>query len=100
MKKIDKAVADRYFREKNRNIIIYFIVWFMVSYGVVLFAEPLSTITFIGFPLHYYMGAQGAILTFIILLFVNAKLGDKIDQKYGIDESKNEQISSGSTLEH
>ncbi|MGG0716172.1 DUF4212 domain-containing protein [Robertmurraya massiliosenegalensis] len=100
MKKIDKAVADRYFREKNRNIIIYFIVWFIVSYGVVLFAEPLSSVTIIGFPLHYYMGAQGAVLTFIILLFVNAKLGDKIDQKYGIDESKNEQISTGTTLEH
>lgn len=100
MKKIEKEVADRYFREKNRNIIIYFIIWFIVSYGVVLLAEPLSNISFLGFPLHYYMGAQGAVLTFIILLFVNAKMGDKIDQKYGIDESKNEQISSGTTLEH
>lgn len=100
MKKIDKEVADRYFREKTRNIVIYFIIWFIVSYGVVLFAEPLSNVNFIGFPLHYYMGAQGAVVTFIILLFVNAKLGDKLDQKYGIDESKNEQISAGSTLNH
>lgn len=100
MKKIDKEVADRYFREKTRNIVIYFIIWFIVSYGVVLFAEPLSDVNFIGFPLHYYMGAQGAVVTFIILLFVNAKLGDKLDQKYGIDESKNEQISAGSTLNH
>ncbi|MEQ2528543.1 DUF4212 domain-containing protein [Bacillaceae bacterium CLA-AA-H227] len=100
MKKIDKEIADRYFREKTRNIVIYFIIWFIVSYGVVLFAEPLSNATFIGFPLHYYMGAQGAVLTFIILLFVNAKLGDKLDQKYGIDESKNEQIGTGTTLNH
>lgn len=100
MKKIDKEIADRYFREKNRNIIIYFIFWFIVSYGVVLFAEPLSHISILGFPLHYYMGAQGAVITFIILLFVNAKMGDKIDQKYGIDESTNEQISSGTTLDH
>lgn len=100
MKKIEKEVADRYFREKNRNIIIYFIVWFIVSYGVVLFAEPLSHMTFLGFPFHYYMGAQGAVITFIILLFVNAKLGDNLDKKYGIDESKNEQISSGKALDH
>lgn len=46
------------------------------------------------------MGAQGAVLTFIILLFVNAKMGDAIDRKYGIDENKNEQISSGKVLDH
>lgn len=100
MKKIDKAVADRYFLEKTRNMIIYFIIWFAVSFGVVIFAEPLSEITINGFPFHYFMGAQGAVLTFIILLFVNAKVSDGIDKKYGIDESKNEQISSGKVFDH
>lgn len=100
MKKIDKAVADSYFREKTRNLIIYFIIWFAVSFGVVLFAEPLSEITVNGFPFHYFMGAQGAVITFIILLFVNAKVSDGIDKKYGIDESKNEQISSGKAFDH
>lgn len=100
MKKMDKSVADAYFRERTRNIVIYLIIWFIVSFGVVLFAEPLSTFTFLGFPFHYYMGAQGAIVTFIVLLFINAKISDKIDQKYGIDETKNEQLSIGNTLEH
>ncbi|WP_246944386.1 DUF4212 domain-containing protein [Bacillus pinisoli] len=100
MKKIDKSVADAYFREKTRNIIIYLIIWFIVSFGVVLFAEPLSNFTFLGFPFHYYMGAQGSILTFIILLFVNAKVSDKIDQKYGIDEAQNEMLSAGKSLDH
>lgn len=100
MKKIDKEVADSYFREKTRNMVIYFIVWFIVSFGVVFFAEPLSGITINGFPFHYFMGAQGAVLTFIILLFINAKLSDGIDKKYGIDEDKNEQISSGKVFDH
>jgi putative solute:sodium symporter small subunit len=100
VRKIDKEVADSYFREKNRNLVIYFIIWFIVSFGVVLFAEPLSQFSINGFPLHYFMGAQGAVLTFIILLFVNAVLSDKIDKKYGIDENKNKQISSGKVLDH
>lgn len=100
MKKIDKSVADAYFREKTRYIFIYFAIWFVVSFGVVMFAESLD-FTFIGgFPFHYYMGAQGSILVFIILLFVNAKVSDKIDQKYGIDEKANEQLSYGKTLDH
>ncbi|WP_077619867.1 DUF4212 domain-containing protein [Bacillus sinesaloumensis] len=100
MKKVDKKIADGYFREKTRNIIIYLIIGFLVSFGVVMFAEPLSSFTVNGLPFHYFMGAQGAVATFIIILFVNAKLSDKIDEKYGIDESKNEQISSGKALDH
>lgn len=100
MKKIDKSVADAYFREKTRNMIIYFIIWFLVSFGAVMIAEPLSEISIGGFPFHYFMGAQGAVVTFIILLFVNAKLSDGIDRKYGIDEEKNIKLSEGKSLDH
>ena len=100
MRKIDKRVANGYFREKNTYMVIYFIIWAAVSYGVVLLAEPLSTIYFNGFPFHYFMGAQGALAVFIILLFVNAIVGDKIDKKYGINDKKNEEIGMGSTVDH
>ncbi|AST93712.1 DUF4212 domain-containing protein [Sutcliffiella cohnii] len=101
MKKIDKAVADAYFKEKNRYIAIYLIIWFAVSYGIVLFAESLQfTMPGLNFPFHYFMGAQGSVLVFIILLFVNAKVSDKIDAKYGIDEKANEVLSAGKTLDH
>ena len=100
VKKIDKNIADAYFREKNIYMVIYFIIWALVSYGIVLIAEPLSNIYFNGFPFHYFMGAQGALAVFIILLFVNAIVGDKIDKKYGIDHRKNEEIGSNSTVNH
>lgn len=100
MKKIDKKVADAYFREKNTYMISYFIIWAIVSYGVVFFAEPLSEFYFNGFPFHYFMGAQGALAVFIILLFVNAKVGDKIDKKYGINEKANEQLGASNVIDH
>jgi putative solute:sodium symporter small subunit len=100
MKKIEKAKADQYFKEKNRYIVLYLVVWFLSSFGVVLFAEGLSDVMINGYPLHYFMGAQGAVIIFIILLFVNAKVSDSIDRKYGIDESKNESLSYGKTLDH
>ncbi len=100
MKKIDKAVADSYFREKNIYMIVYLVIWFVVSFGVVLIAEPLSDIFIGGFPLHYYMGAQGAVIVFIVLLFVNAKVGDMIDKKYGIDEAANVKLSEGKSVDH
>lgn len=100
VRKIEKSKADAYFREKNMYMIIYFIIWAVVSYGVVFFAEPLSKIYFNGFPFHYFMGAQGSLIVFILLLFINAIIGDKIDKKYGIDENKNEEIGIGNISNH
>jgi putative solute:sodium symporter small subunit len=100
LKQIDKKIADAYFRERLRLIIIFLIIWFVVSFGVVMFAESLQNITVNGFPFHYFMGAQGSVLTFIILLFINAKMSDKIDEKYGISDEKNQQLSAGRTLDH
>lgn len=100
MKKIDKKVADAYFREKNRYMFVYFAIWFLVSFVMVAFADLLTEITFLGFPFHYFMGAIGALATFIILLFVNAIVGDKIDKKYGIDDARNKEIGSKNMVEH
>ena len=100
MKKIDKKVADAYFREKNRYMIVYFAIWFLVSYVMVALADSLTDIQFLGFPFHYFMGALGALFTFIVLLFVNAIVGDKIDKKYGIDEELNKEIGSKNMIEH
>ena len=100
MKKIDKKVADAYFREKNRYMLVYFVLWFLVSYVMVAFADSLTELQFLGFPFHYFMGALGALFTFIVLLFVNAIVGDKIDKKYGIDEERNIEIGSKNMIDH
>ncbi len=99
LKKIDKKIADSYFRERTKLIAVCLVIWFIVSFGVVMFAESLM-FTFLGFPFHYFMGALGSILVFISLLFVNAKVSDSIDAKYGIDEAKNKQLSEGKVFDH
>ena len=100
MKKIDKKVADAYFREKNWYMLVYFVLWFLVSYVMVALADSLTEIKFLGFPFHYFMGALGALFTFIVLLFVNAFVGDKIDEKYGIDHARNEEIGAKNMIDH
>ncbi|WP_096203074.1 DUF4212 domain-containing protein [Bacillus sp. FJAT-45350] len=100
MKKIDKSVADAYFKARTTLVIICLIIGASTSFGVVAFAEAFSTFTIMGMPAHYYMGAQGAVLSFVILLFANAVISDKIDKKYGIDESINESTSAGKALDH
>ncbi|RAZ67875.1 DUF4212 domain-containing protein [Planococcus maitriensis] len=86
MRKIDKKQADAYFRARTTLVTIYLLIGFSASFGVVMFAEQLSGFKVNGMPFHYFMGAQGAVLTFIILLFVNAIINDRIDKKFGLDQ--------------
>ncbi|WP_018923155.1 DUF4212 domain-containing protein [Salsuginibacillus kocurii] len=97
MRKIEKEVADRYFKTRVLLIIVFLAIGFLVSFGVVIFAETIheSGAYIMGMPAHYFMGAQGAVATFIVLLFLNAMINDRVDKKFGIDESRNEQISGG-----
>ncbi len=99
MKVISKEKAEAYFRERIRNTVIYLSIWAIVSFGVVLFAERLSSFSINGFPFHYFMGAQGAIVTFILLLFINAIISDRTDKKYGIDDKKGKRFNTGTTVD-
>ncbi|WP_270180356.1 DUF4212 domain-containing protein [Alkalihalobacillus sp. CinArs1] len=92
MKKIDKKTADAYIKAIFRLTTVLLIIWLTVSFGMVLIAETLAQYTFNGFPLHYFMGAQGSIVVFIILLFVNAYICDRIDEKYNLVEKKSKNV--------
>jgi putative solute:sodium symporter small subunit len=100
VRKIDKSVADAYFRARTMLVVICLIIGGITSFGVVAFAETLSEFTIMGMPAHYYMGAQGAVVTFVVLLFANAVISDNIDKKFGIDEEQNTRVSSGKVQDH
>lgn len=99
MRTISREKAEAYFRERTRYTVIYLSIWAVVSFGVVLFAERFSSFSFNGFPFHYFMGAQGAIVIFILLLFINAVISDRIDRKYGIGENRGNSFNTGTPIE-
>jgi putative solute:sodium symporter small subunit len=61
-------------------------IWFVVTFVIGWYARDLQTITFIGFPLPFYMGAQGALLIYLILVGYYAYCMDKLDREYGVQE--------------
>ena len=53
---------------KTRNLMwICLAIWFFFSFVIHLFAPSLNSITFIGFPLGFYMAAQGSLIVFVVL---------------------------------
>jgi len=50
------------------------------------FAASLNSVTFFGWPLGFYMAAQGSEVVFVITLFWFVKTQDKIDRDCGLAE--------------
>jgi len=75
-----------YWKENQRLIIILLAIWFAVSYLPVLIVNQLNTIVIAGFPLGYYMGSQGSLIVFVVLIFYYAFAMNRLDEKYGMSD--------------
>jgi putative solute:sodium symporter small subunit len=78
---------QEYWRYNVKLTTILLAIWFVVTFLISgLWASALNHITIIGFPLGYYMAAQGSLAIFVIEIAVYAHLMNKKDEEYGIRE--------------
>lgn len=54
-------------------------IWFAVSFSIIFFARELSGLHLFGWPVSFYMAAQGSILIYLLLIAVYAIVAKKID---------------------
>jgi len=72
---------------KTWNLMVtVLVIWAIFGYGIHLFVIPLNEIVIAGFPLGYYMAAQGSLIVFVVLIFWFAKRQDTIDREAGVAE--------------
>ena len=78
-----------YWRYNSRLTFTLLAIWFVVAYLLGgLFAGELNRVSFLGFPLGYYIAAQGALIVFVIEIVVYARLMNRKDAEYGLTEDK------------
>lgn len=73
----------------RRNLVytgILLLVWFIVTFVEAWFARELNTVTFFGFPLGFYMSAQGSLAIYVAIIGIYAVLMRKLDLEYNVDE--------------
>jgi putative solute:sodium symporter small subunit len=72
---------------KTTNLMwIHLGIWFFFGYVIHFFAPALNKIVIAGFPLGFYMAAQGSLIAFVVQLFVFARQQDNIDREFGVAE--------------
>ncbi|MCB1475437.1 MAG: DUF4212 domain-containing protein [Rhodobiaceae bacterium] len=78
---------DEAWWSKTKGLMITtLIIWFIFSFGIHFFVDSLNKIVILGFPLGFYMAAQGSLIVFVILIFWFAGRQDSIDREFGVAE--------------
>jgi len=75
------AAHRRYWRFNVMLISVLMLIGFAVSFVVPLFARTLSSVRVAGFRLPFYLGAQGALLIYLLLIVIYIVAMTRADQR-------------------
>jgi len=84
--KLDATEMKRYWSRTSRLMWTIIALWLFFSFVAPLFAAQLNQVRFLGFPLGFYMAAQGSLIAFVLLCLWNAVAQNKIDEEFGVQE--------------
>ena len=82
----DTSRRKEHWQRTRKLMFITLTIWFIFSFVVHWFAGPLNAVTFLDFPLGFYMAAQGSEIIFVITLFWFVKAQHAIDRDCGFAE--------------
>ena len=88
MAQLSPEQRDAYWRKTSRLMWIIMVWWVFFSFVVHFFAVQLNTVVIAGFPLGFYMAAQGSLISYVVLCFWNASAQNRIDEEFGVAEDK------------
>ena len=82
------ATQDRvsYWNATKRLMFIMLALWVFFGFIIHMFVSTLNNIVILGFPLGFYMAAQGSLVVFVALIFWFARRQDAIDRECGVAE--------------
>lgn len=85
---LDLAQREAHWRKTRNLMIVHLVIWFIFSFVVHWFAPALNNFSMFGWPLGYYMAAQGALAVFVIQLFAFNRQQHAIDREFGVAEDE------------
>jgi putative solute:sodium symporter small subunit len=87
MQQVPDMNARSHWVGPKQLMLLMLALWLLFSVVVHMFVVPLNQIIipYLGLPLGFFMAAQGALITFVIMLFVFAQRQDRIERDHFID---------------
>ena len=82
----DASQRAEHWRRTKSLMIVHLIIWLVFAYLLHWFAPHLNGMSILGFPLGFYMAAQGSLIVFVVQLFISVRQQDRIDVECGMAE--------------
>lgn len=79
-----------YWRKNLRITAVLLAIWFVVTFVVGYYAREVFSFNFFGWPFSFWMGAQGALIVYVALIWYYARTMNKMDNEYGVHEGDDE----------
>jgi putative solute:sodium symporter small subunit len=80
---------QEYWSRNLRITAILLALWFVVTYVIGWFARDLN-FNFFGWPFAFWVGAQGALVLYVWIIWYYASYMNKLDKEFGVDEGEEE----------
>ena len=77
----------------HKNLVvtgILLFIWFVVTFVASFYARELNAVVILGFPLGFYMGAQGSLVVYVLIIWYYARYMNNLDQEYGVHEGEDD----------
>ena len=79
-------LTDAYWKKTQTLTLSLLAVWVVVTFILSWFAPWLNHWQFLGFPLGFYMAAQGSLFLYLLLIWFYNRRMRKLDAEFGIDD--------------
>jgi putative solute:sodium symporter small subunit len=79
-----------YWRKNLVVTAILLLIWFIATFVEGWYARELNAFSFLGFPLGFYMSAQGSLVIYVVLIWIYARYMNALDVEYDVHEGEDE----------
>ena len=84
-------LSEKHLEYWHKNLVITGIllgIWFIATFVVIYYARELNQYLFLGFPLGFYMAAQGSLIIYVVLIWYYAHYMNRLDEAYHVAEER------------
>ena len=78
----DSTPHARYWCRTSRLTLVLLLIWFIVTFIAIFFARQLAHYTLFGWPISFFMAAQGSILIYVTLIGIYALYMRRLDRQH------------------
>ena len=85
---IEMKLSDRHHQYWRKTLWItgvLLVIWFVVTFVIGFFARQLN-FNFFGWPFSFWVGSQGALIVYVVIIGYYARYMNRLDQEFGVAE--------------